>query len=328
MLNFCTLFDSKFLPYGLNLHHSLSEQCDNFHLYIFAFDDKCFQILSNLKLARTTVISLSEFEDEKLLAIKPTRSKAEYCWTCTPSTILYCLKTFRLDNCTYIDSDIFFYDNPIDLINEMGQDEILLTLHRYTPKYDQSDLSGKFCVQFMTFYNKSEGIAALNWWRDACIDWCYARAEDGKFGDQKYLDDWEARFRKVHVLQNPGGAIAPWNIQQYKLKMHEDELYVSMGNQKHRLNFYHFHGLRFLSEQKVNLCEYNLSADVINLIYAPYISLFLTQYHKLKKIDPSLDMLLPVRFNFTTFKTQTFNLLTGRNNIYSINELLENGKAY
>lgn len=329
MLNFCTLFDSKFLPYGLNLHDSLLKNCKSFHLYIFAFDDKCFRILTDLKLPHTTVISLPEFEDEKLLSVKPTRSKAEYCWTCTPSTVLYCLYTYNLDKCTYIDSDIYFYADPVDLINEMGNNEILLTLHRYTPKYDQTELSGKFCVQFMTFLNKSEGIAALNWWRDACIEWCYARAEDGKFGDQKYLDDWETRFNKVHVLQDPGGAVAPWNIQQYSLSINKEVKYVSLIDKKYKLNFYHFHGLRFLTDKKVNLCAYELTADVIKHIYIPYIKLFLNHYRELKEIDSSLDMLLPMRFNLNTFKSQAYSFLTGRyiNNVYSINKLLNRGET-
>ena len=33
------------------------------------------------------------------------------------------------------------------------------------------------------------GLKALKWWRDRCLEWCYARIEDGKFGDQFYIED-------------------------------------------------------------------------------------------------------------------------------------------
>ena len=85
-LNFCTLFDSYYLLKGLALHESLMKQCkSDFHLYIFLFDDKSYDILKKLNLNNVTIITLEEFEDEKLLEVKPGRSKGEYCWTCTPS---------------------------------------------------------------------------------------------------------------------------------------------------------------------------------------------------------------------------------------------------
>lgn len=161
------------------------------------------------------MVSLHQFEDSELLRVKPTRTAAEYCWTSTASTILYSINTFGLQNCTYIDADMCFYSDPAALIDEMGENSVLITDHRYTAQYDQSVTSGKYCVQFVTFKNTKEGLAVLNWWRNACIEWCYNRVEEGKFGDQKYLDCWTTQFNGVHELKHLGGGVAPWNVQQY-----------------------------------------------------------------------------------------------------------------
>ena len=215
MINFCTLFDSRYISRGLALYESLRRHCENFHIYFFAFNDECYRILSKLALKGSTVISLCEFEDEQLLAAKATRSSMEYCWTCTPSIIRYTLDTYNLASCTYLDADLYFFGRPELLLDELRDNSVMITEHRYTPCYDKSKKSGKYCVQFMTFKNNGAAKKALNWWRDACNDWCYARHENGKFGDQKYLDDWLERFEQVHVLEHPGGGLAPWNIQQY-----------------------------------------------------------------------------------------------------------------
>ena len=81
--NFCTLFDSNYLTRGLALYYSLEKHCADFHLYIFAFDKKCYQVLKKINLSKATIISLTEFEDVELLKVKPSRSKAEYCLTST-----------------------------------------------------------------------------------------------------------------------------------------------------------------------------------------------------------------------------------------------------
>jgi hypothetical protein len=106
--NFCTLFDSNYYNRGIALYRSLMDKGIEFHLYVFSFDDECYSNLKKQTLVNLSVISLNEFEDDDMLKIKYGRTKAEYCWTSTPSTILYCINNFKLDNCTYLDADLFF----------------------------------------------------------------------------------------------------------------------------------------------------------------------------------------------------------------------------
>lgn len=278
MYNYCTLFDSNYLTRGLAMYESLMAHSENFHIYIFAFDDKSCQILKQLNLKAATIISLREFEDEALLRIKSSRTAGEYCWTCTPATIKYCIETYELDNCTYLDADLYFFSDPSVLIEEMGSKSVLITEHRYSPQYDHSATSGIYCVQFMTFKNDQLGREVLNWWRNACLDWCYARVENGKFGDQKYLDDWTTRFECIHVLKHLGGGVAPWNIQQYDLRRKEFELI-----------FYHFHYFKFLENSRVDLGGYSMPAENVKMLYKPYIRHLEKINQNLKKIDINSD---------------------------------------
>lgn len=279
MYNYCTLFDSNYLTRGLAMYESLLKYTDNFHLYIFAFDEKAYRMLKILHLKYATVISLQEFEDEELLKIKEGRSAGEYCWTCTPSIIKYSTETYQLDSCTYLDADLYFFADPSILIEEMKDKSVLITEHRYSPEYEFfSDLSGIYCVQFMTFKNDSHGTKVLDWWREACNRWCYARYEDGKFGDQKYLDDWTTRFEGIHVLENLGGGVAPWNIQQYDI-----------SDQKFKLIFYHFHNYKVLENNKVEFGHYKLDKNDIELLYKPYTKHLKEITQRLKAIDSIND---------------------------------------
>jgi hypothetical protein len=272
-LNFCTLFDSNYFTRGLALYYSLENHCNDFHIYIFAFDQRAYDLLMGMSLQHATIISLKEFEDEALLKVKPTRSTAEYCWTCTSSTILYVLQYFKVESCTYLDADLFFYSSPLPLFDEMGNNSILITEHRYSPKYNKQLKAGKYCVQFVTFRNNDEGLTALRWWRERCIEWCYARYEDGKFGDQLYLEDWTERFKGVHVLQHLGGGLAAWNVQQYNFEKTNEKVTgteLSSG-QIFEAIFYHFHYLKFYSDNKIELGRRTLMDEVLNIFYRPYV---------------------------------------------------------
>lgn len=288
---FCTLFDSNYFSRGLAMYHSLAACCDHFHLFIVAFDDHCYHLLEQLALKDVTVISLKDFEDEELLKVKPTRTRAEYCWTCSSSTILYCLEKYDLPQCTYIDADLYFYNDPDVLLNEMGDHSVLITEHRYSPQYEKGILTGIYCVQFISFRNDSNGMKALKWWRDRCIEWCYARHEDGKFGDQKYLDDWTTRFEKVWVMQNLGGGLAAWNVQQYSFSKKSGTLWgreIKTGKE-FPVIFYHFHYVRFYKENLLELGRRTLSHEVLSLIYKPYIAELMKTAAYIQTLDADID---------------------------------------
>jgi hypothetical protein len=273
VFNYCTLFDSFYLSRGLCLYNSLKKTTPNFKLFIFPFDEQADRVLRDLNLPEVVVVSQAEFETPQLLKIKSQRNRGEYCWTTTPVIIEYCINTYQLTHCTYLDADLFFFSNANQLVELMSDKSIMITDHRYTARYDQSKTSGKYCVQFMTFKNDEHGMIALRWWKERCLEWCYDRIENGKFGDQKYLDDWPVRFEGVYELQHEGGGVAPWNIQNYELINSDNQLRIKNieSSDEWTVVFYHFHALRFLTVNKVDLGTYALKTQVINSIYQPYL---------------------------------------------------------
>ncbi len=278
MNNYCTLFDSNYLTRGLAMYRSLCDTGEQFILYIFCFDNLAYEILLKLDLYNIKLITLEQLEDERLLSVKSDRTKAEYCWTCTPFIIRYALDKFGLKEVTYLDADIFFYEKPSILLDEFHSTNksVMITEHRYTPKYDQSKDLGIYCVQFMTFKSNEEGLEVLQWWQDRCLEWCYNRNEEGKFGDQKYLDNWTSMFNGVHVLKNLGGGVAPWNVQQYE---------VSSGPKVNGqvIVFYHFHAFKWHTKERYYLGHYILSKKVQKNIYIPYIESLENQLKLVRK---------------------------------------------
>lgn len=282
MMIFCTLFDSYYLDKGLALYHSLEACTDNFRLYIFCFDDKSFEVLRDMKFAHAEVIHHSQIEDETLLKLKKERSKAEYCWTCTPVIIEYVLSHFEEESCTYIDADLYFFHNPALLFDEIRQKNanVVITPHRFADNPDGRRLckrSGKYCVEFNYFDRTENAGKALKWWKESCFEWCYHRYEPERMGDQKYLEKFPTLFSGVHELLHLGGGVAPWNLGQYELAgaTGRDNKDIVLREKKTGKSFpvvfYHFQNMRYLSEDIVNVCSGTHSKETKDAIYRPYL---------------------------------------------------------
>jgi hypothetical protein len=285
---YCTLFNSSYLLRGFTMLQSLLEKDPKAYIYVFPFDDEAYQSLSKLKIDRVFLVSLKEFETEDLLRVKKERSIGEYCWTCASWSIRHCIEKFNLPQCAYIDADLYFFSDPQEIFDEAKESSILITEHRYTPEYDQTKTSGRFCVQFIEFKNDSYGLEALVWWTERCLEWCFNRLEDGKFGDQKYLDDWIYRFKKVHVLNHLGGGIAPWNIQQYDLSnscTKENIVLKEISSGKDiAIIFYHFHEIKMRQSNIALNLDYKISPEIINIIHTKYFNLLYSNSEYFSKI--------------------------------------------
>ena len=284
MRYYVTLFDSNYLTRGLVLYRSLVHHANNFHLWIICFDDLAYELLQKLELKNVTLVSLEQFEDNELLRIKTERTRQEYCWTCTPSTVLYVLNNYNyVDAVTYLDADLMFFSSPESIFKEAGNSSIIITEHRYLPEFDKSLTNGIYNVQFVTFCRDLEGLKAANWWRDRCNEWCYARCEDNKFGDQKYLDDWLDRFKGVHIVKNLGAGLAPWNAVRYDIIEVNSKIMVE-GDE---LVFYHFHQLSFHPLNIAYIGVYPTNEVILKLLYDNYLKCIHKAYKDVREIMPS-----------------------------------------
>lgn len=280
--HFVTLFDNNFLPLGLCLHASLLDHGQPFHLWILCMDELVEQNLRLLALPQVSLIPLDEVEDGRLLEVKPSRNRGEYCWTLTPFTPQFVFnRDSNVERVTYLDADLYFFARPSLLLDEFEHSgkHVLITEHAYDPRYERfgrARRSGRFCVQFITFRRTPESLRVMRWWQARCLEWCYARAEDGKFGDQKYLDQWPTLFgSEVHILRQKEKTLAPWNVAYYE----------KLGHGQVAPVFYHFHGFRILSHNELLLYSgYRVGNSADNL-YEAYLSSLGRAIVELKRVN-------------------------------------------
>lgn len=220
MRYFCTCFDQFFLPRGLALYASLRRYCNAFTLYVFCHDHETFDYFTKHPHEGLVPIPISDVEISQpvLQEARANRSRIEFYFTCTPALPLHIFGMYHhIDLISYIDADFFFYSSPESLYREFANGSIGIIAHRYAFGARRFGKFGIYNVGWLMFRRDDQALSCLRWWRDRCIEWCYDRYEDGKFADQKYLDEWPDRFKGVVVLEHKGVNVAGWNIRNYRI---------------------------------------------------------------------------------------------------------------
>lgn len=288
---FCTLFDKNYLTRGLALHSSLINHCPDFHLWVLCMDETTFEIVSKLTLEKVTLIKLADFADPELLAVKQTRSAAEFCWTCTPSLPLYVFTHFsEVDLISYLDADLYFYSSPEPIFSEFGQNSIMIIPHRFVPhRKDYVKTVGIYNVSMVTFRRDKNGMKCLSWWRQKCLAWCFHRYEKTRMGDQKYLDQFPKLFKKVHILNHIGAGVGTWNVGQYRAWNNNGQVFINDAP----LIFYHFADLEIYNQSAFllpsPLGNYGELGIKRTLIYEQYFKEIYHQTNKVRQHFPNFS---------------------------------------
>ncbi len=256
------------------MYYSLREHCPEFKLWVLCMDKTTCEILEKLNLPGLYPLPLEEFEqnDEPLLIAKQNRSRVEYYFTCTPSLPLFILNQHpAVDLITYLDADLFFFADPAPLFAEMEGKSIGIISHRFPSRIQDHEKYGIYNVGWLSFRQDETGLECLHWWRNLCLEWCYDKAEEDRFADQKYLNRFPQRYGKDVILNHSGANVAPWNIENYNLNIKESYVYVD----DQPLLFFHFQGFRQIIPYVYDwgLWDYGIKIDqkLMDYIYMPYI---------------------------------------------------------
>ena len=273
--HFCTYFDQNYALRGLTLFRSMQNHCGDFVLHVLCCDAATFELINALKIENLRAHRLEEIEtfEPRLANLKSTRSRAEFLWTLSPIWPLFLLqKHAEIELLTYLDADLFFFSSDAPIWKEFGAASILIIEHRF-PTHRQSGLeNGRFNVGMMSFRRDENGLKCLNWYRERCLEWCFDRHEDGKYGDQKYLDEFPSRFAGVHILQHQGANVAPWNWMNGNLRCDQKELSFDGVP----VIFYHFHGLKLFSARLFDPCRAaklydEMPRSLAKCVHQPYL---------------------------------------------------------
>lgn len=222
-----TLSDRNFLPRTLAMCKSLRYFDSKSPIYYFNTESLSSVELEAFHEIEVQVIPLIDFLDTGLVAhLKETRSFLEFMWT-LPSQILnkmWELEEFCTDF-TYLDADIYFYDDPSNIWDEIPEKAISIVRHNFSTRLEKIFIdSGEFNVSWVSVPNTPIGRLAASKWAEDCLEICSDKPvfHNGRlvYGDQKYLDYWPELYgSNLHIINHIGAGVAPWNFERYEFSI-------------------------------------------------------------------------------------------------------------
>lgn len=321
---YCTLFDKYYLYQGLALHSSLIATTDNFILYALAMDEETFIVLSKLNYESLIPIRIDDLLTDEIRGVRENTSHGQFCWVNQPLICRHLLDHHRLEMVVYLEADSFFFSDPEVLFEELGDSSVSLVPHNFSSEFDNSDVAGRFCVQFNAFRNDDRAHSVLADWIKA--NFSYSKLRPNFYPGQKCIDAWPEKFLGIKVLKNKGAGVAPWNIRGYLLSKSNGIPLVDGVP----VVFYHYHQYGRLVNGAHELGSYPMTLEVVETFYRPYVLALRHAEQVVRTIDPQFKfrreyanittcrdlLIIPSMDHLKSFFNGAKRRLRGRLNIY------------
>ena len=168
-----------------------------------------------------------------------------YRWSMKSVLLSYLTNVKQINKVVYVDPDIYFYQSPAFLFEELEDSDVLLTPHWRGKIPEVNPVN--FALQFQEgIYNagfiavNAKAQLALEWWANACLYKCEPDKEAGILDDQSYLNLLPVYFDNVKILKHQGCNVANWNRDVCKRELNDDG--ETIINDKYPIIFIHYTG--------------------------------------------------------------------------------------
>ena len=245
MVNICTLSDFNYLFYGLTLYKSLKDTTSNFKLHYLCLCEKSYNKIKELNLPEIEPYFIDDLiqKDKDFLTLrektKPElggNNRNDFIWSLASFFSYYLLDEKQID-ISYIDSDIYFYQDFNIILNKMEDKDVCMFRHKHVVT---NNVDGLFNVGVVVFKNTDNGKKALKWWRDAVFT--KTPKHLATCGDQKFLEGIFSIIpqEQIYIGDKDISHGGPWHYRFLNFDFFESEKKVIWGDKKQPFVFNHF----------------------------------------------------------------------------------------
>jgi hypothetical protein len=278
------MFDGNYLPQALAMATSLKMFLPEAMIAgVFLGSDSteienltCFdRVFSEKEIA---------LEFPELELAKTSRSRVEFIFTLTPHVVEFAKRTLECSEVVYLDADLFFFSNPSKYLSP-NTDHVacVVTPHSHLGRNKRLAKYGTFNVGWVGFNFNAGGQKVLDFWREACLEWCHDYADSGRYADQGYLDWFPNLGVKTWIVDDGSLNLGPWSRMTARISPGSDSPLVGDAP----LVCYHFQGMQIRGRVFLPyLWSYRrvFSGNLKRLVYQPYLD-FLSELGVLKFIS-------------------------------------------
>lgn len=284
-----TIFDKNYLARALAFYESAIKHINDPSFLFICSDGKSGEMLKKLQLKKVELKNIDDINDTEFVETKKNRTPVEYMITAKSCWMNYLVNSDYIaggEVFAFFDPDIYFFSSPDVLIDKIrkGGWSISITPHRFPAnKNFLNEKSGRYNAGIIFFRKDEHSKKCLKEWSDQCKKWCLLKNEDGKIGDQGYLNDWPNKYDSVFEIPDKGFNLGTWNIEKGAVKKTADGNFKVFGE---TLICYHFHGFKAYFNLDNSLQPHPISV-FHHGIYKLYAEALQEAYGKLQEIDPS-----------------------------------------
>lgn len=239
---YCTIITSDYFFYAKALFDSLKKYNNTINFQVLIVDgyDEAYSYdtidVISLEEIKTNLASdydsIRKYEEDK---------KSNLRWALKPLFLKYLIKLRGFQKVLFLDPDLYFYQTPEFLFDELNTADVIITPHWRSkdPNKDKSNFDLLFTGGLYNagFFGCNENaLNILDWWLLVCA--YKMQKTNGFYVDQAYLNLIPIYFSsQVKILEHKGCNVSNWNLIECERTKNGEEILI---NNKYPIIFIHF----------------------------------------------------------------------------------------